>query len=141
MRFAKTSSNITRYQMAGARSRCAHSTSHSLINRPHHRLRPRRRRSRSRLKGDLIEMKGNAKVLSALVNGAGLEACLMLQYQLDARLLKRIGLKKNASNASEMAEDAEGFLKRVTDRIILLGGDPSYQVAAIADRGTVTALL
>ncbi len=86
-------------------------------------------------------MKGNLNVIAALQAAAAQEAHLNLQYRLNTRSVKFMGLKKLTSKLDKFADDAHGFLKYVTDRNLFLGGDPSYETAAIVEQTSVTELL
>jgi bacterioferritin len=86
-------------------------------------------------------MKGNVDVIKSLQAAAALEAHLNLQYRLNARSLKFMGLKKLTCKMKKFGDGAHCFLKKVTDRVLFLGGDPSYDVAPIVEQTSVTALL
>jgi bacterioferritin len=86
-------------------------------------------------------MKGNADVIKALESAAAQEAHLNLQYRLNARSLKFMGLKKLTCKVGTFADDAHYFLKKLTDRTLLLGGDPGYDIAPVVEQTDVTALL
>jgi bacterioferritin len=86
-------------------------------------------------------MKGSPEVLKALQTGADAEATLNLTYRLDRRSLKFMGLKKLEGKMEAYGDDGHKFLKLVTDRILFLGGSPSYTLAKITEQATVTALL
>lgn len=74
-------------------------------------------------------MNGNPDVLRALQAALALEAQLNLKYRLDWRVLKFNGLKKLVGTFDKFGDDAHCWMKAVTDRILFLGGDPSYAVA------------
>ena len=86
-------------------------------------------------------MIGNPQVLATLTAAMAREAHLNLQYRLDARLLRFLGVKKTARKVYKLGDDAHDFLKAVTDRLLFLNGDPSYGIAAVTEQKTVTALL
>lgn len=86
-------------------------------------------------------MKGNPEVLASLKAAMAAEAHLNLQYRLDARSLRFIGVKKTAKHINKFGDDAHDFLKCVTDRTLFLAGDPSYGIAPVVEQKTVTALL
>lgn len=85
-------------------------------------------------------MKGSAPVLETLQSAAAAEAHLNLQYRLDARSLKFMGIKQVAKKTDEFGSDTHDFLKYVTKRILFLEGDPSYQIPKIVEQSTLTAL-
>lgn len=85
-------------------------------------------------------MKGNLDVIKALQMAAAQEAHLNLQCRLDARSLKFMGLKKLACKVDKIGSHAHCYLKKVTDRVLFLGGDPSYEVIEIEEQKSVTGL-
>jgi bacterioferritin len=85
-------------------------------------------------------MKSSPEVIKVLEAGADAEARLNLQCRLDQRSLKFMGLKKLAGKARHFGDDAHFFLKKLTDRILLLGGSPAYNAGEILEQSTVTAL-
>lgn len=86
-------------------------------------------------------MKGNLDVIRVLEVAAAEEAHLNLQYRLNARSLKFMGLKKLTCKMKKFGDGAHDFLKMLTDRILFLGGDPGYDVAPVVEQTSVTALL
>lgn len=86
-------------------------------------------------------MKGNLNVIAALEAAAAQEAHLNLQYRLNTRSVKFMGLKKLTCKLHKFGSDAHDFLKYVTDRTLFLGGDPSYEVAEVVEQTSVTELL
>lgn len=86
-------------------------------------------------------MKGNLDVIKALQAAAAQEAHLNLQSRLDARSLKFMGVKKLACKVKKIGDNSHCYLKKVTDRILFLGGDPSYEIAEVAEQKSVTDLL
>jgi bacterioferritin len=86
-------------------------------------------------------MKGNLNVLAALKAAAAQEAHLNLQYRLNTRSVKFMGLKKLTCKLDKFGDNAHRFLKLVTDRNLFLGGDPSYDVAPVVEQTSVTELL
>ena len=83
-------------------------------------------------------MTGNPQVITSLQAAAASEARLAMQYALDKRSLRFIGVKK--TNAGSYSDDAHCYFKKVTKRILLLGGDPSYTIGDIKEQDTVTDL-
>jgi bacterioferritin len=86
-------------------------------------------------------MKGNLDVIKSLQSAAAMEAHLNLQSRLDTRSLKFMGVNKLACKLDKIADHAHCYLKKVTDRVLFLGGDPSYAVSDIAEQKSVTDLL
>jgi bacterioferritin len=86
-------------------------------------------------------VKGNLDVIKALEAAAAQEAHLNLQYRLDARSLKFMGLKKLTCKMKKFGDGAHCFLKLLTDRTLFLGGDPGYDIAPVVEQTSVTALL
>lgn len=86
-------------------------------------------------------MKGSPQVIETLQSAAAAEAHLNLQYRLDTRLLKFMGIRQVAKHADEYGNDTHDFLKYVTKRILFLEGDPSYQIPKVVEQSTLTALL
>lgn len=87
-------------------------------------------------------MIGNPDVVRALQAAAALEAQLNLQYRLDWRVLKFNGLRGLTGLFHGFGDDAHDWLTRVTDRIMFLGGDPSYAMTeAITRSPNITEML
>lgn len=86
-------------------------------------------------------MKGNLDVIKSLQAAAAQEAHLNLQYRLNARSLKFMGLKKLTCKMKKFGDGAHWFLKKVIDRILFLEGDPGYDAAAVVEQTSVTDLL
>ena len=85
-------------------------------------------------------MSGNPEVIKSL-EAAAAEAHLNLQYRLDWRLLKFMGVKKTARNARKFGDDAHTWLKLATDRILFLGGTAGYAIPRVVESPTFTAIL
>lgn len=85
-------------------------------------------------------MKGNPAVLSALQEAINLEATCSLQYLLDARNVKRFGLKLS-KGLKVLHEQCESFMKQLTDRSLFLGGTVELKPAAAGTRNSVTDIL
>lgn len=86
-------------------------------------------------------MKGSPEVISTLRAAQSAEGHLNLQYRLDARCLKAMGVKKTSRHICKYGDDAHDFLQFVTDRVLFLSGDPSYPVAPLVQQNTITSLL
>ena len=85
-------------------------------------------------------MRGNANVMAALQEAINLEGSLALQYLLDARNVKRYGLKL-AKGLKVLHEQCETFGKHLTDRLLFLEGEPRVELAAATTQETVTAII
>lgn len=86
-------------------------------------------------------MKGNPEVIAALEKACAAEAHLNLQYRQDWRSLKFVGVRKVARVTRAFGDDAHEFLKKVTDRLLFLGGKPGYSIPPITEVGTFTEVL
>lgn len=86
-------------------------------------------------------MTGKPEVLATLQAAMAAEAKLNLQYRLDWRSVKFSGAKKLAKDLKEFGHDAHCWLRKVTDRLLFLEGQPSYQVPAVQEQLSVTATL
>jgi bacterioferritin len=85
-------------------------------------------------------MQGNPAVIQAIQGALAMEASLQLQYHLDWRLLKNMGMKGSAKKASAMGEDGEDFLKQLTDRLLYFDASAAYASAETIDAPSVQAL-
>lgn len=83
-------------------------------------------------------MNGNPEVIGTLQSALASEAHLNLQYRHDWRIVKFMGVKKTSKKIDGLGSDAHRFMKKVADRVLFLGGDTTYQVAAIVDQSTLT---
>jgi bacterioferritin len=86
-------------------------------------------------------MQGNPEVIAALEAAAAREAQLNLQYRQDWRSIKFMGAKKTARKLKRFGSDAHDWLKELTDRVLFLGGRPSYSIPAIAEQPNFTEVL
>lgn len=86
-------------------------------------------------------MKGDAAVIATLQTGLQAEAQLNLQYRMDWRSLKFLGVKKTAKKIHDLGTDAHDWMKEFTDRLLFLEAKPTYQIPQIAEEATVTDLL
>lgn len=86
-------------------------------------------------------MTGSPAVIASLRAAQDLEATLSLQYGLDASCLEDMGLKKLAKRADRYSDEAEDYLDKITDRILFLEGDPSFNSANIKAQLSITDLL
>ena len=86
-------------------------------------------------------MKGSPEVIATLQAALLAEAQLNLQYRMDWRSLKFLGVKKTAKKFHALGSDAHHWMKKFTDRILFLGGKPTYQIPAISEETTVTDVL
>lgn len=74
-------------------------------------------------------VEGNPDVIRALQAAIASEGQLNAQYRLDWRVLGFMGIDKIADKFDGYGDDAHTWLKLVTDRCLLLGGDASYEGA------------
>lgn len=86
-------------------------------------------------------MTGNPEVLTALQAAVNAEAQLNLQYRLDQRVLKFLGVDKVASHAKCYGNDTHYYLKLVTKRLLFLGGTPAYAPGPAMEGGSVQAIV
>jgi bacterioferritin (cytochrome b1) len=86
-------------------------------------------------------MNGSPTVIATLVAGVAGESMLNLQYRLDARILRFVGVKKLAKKVNTFGDGCSDYRQMMTDRIKLLGGDAGYSLSgAISEQESVTAL-
>jgi len=69
-------------------------------------------------------MKGNPEVMAGIQNAITIEATMMLQYLLDQRDLKRLGLDL-ADGFKQLHEQCEDHMKQLTSRLLFLEGAPT----------------
>ena len=74
-------------------------------------------------------MKGNSEVMAGLQEAVTVEATLMLQYLLDQRDLKRLGLDL-ADGFKLLHEQCEDHMKCLTSRLLFLEGAADAQSEA-----------
>lgn len=86
-------------------------------------------------------MEGNLQVIETLKAAMVIEGHLNLQYRLDWRAVDLMGGKKIAKHLKHFGHDAHEWLRKVTDRLIFLGGDPGYSIPAIVQASTLTETL
>jgi bacterioferritin len=86
-------------------------------------------------------MKGKPEVLKALQAAIASEAHLNAQYRTDWREVKFMGLKGIQGKIRKFGCDAHGWLKRVQDRVLFLGGSTAYDAAPVTEAESLTELL
>lgn len=86
-------------------------------------------------------MKGSPEVIATLQAALLAAAQLNLQYRMDWRSLKFLGVKKTAKKVHKLGGDAHDWMKHFTDRLLFLEAKPTYQIPEIAEETTVTDLL
>ena len=74
-------------------------------------------------------MKGNPQVIGGLQEAADIEASLMLQYLLDQRDVKRLGLDL-ADGLKQLHEQCEDHMKHLVSRLLFLEGAPTIRAEA-----------
>ena len=85
-------------------------------------------------------MKAPPQVLAGLQESIDLEASLALQYLLDQRDVKRLGLDL-ADGLKQMHEQCQEHLKRITSRLLFLEGAPTITPKPAATHDSVTEIL
>jgi bacterioferritin (cytochrome b1) len=85
-------------------------------------------------------MKGNPQVIAGLQEAADLEASMMLQYLLDQRDAKRLGLAL-ADGLKQLKEQCEDHMKCLVSRLLFLEGAPTIEPKAAATHDSVTEIL
>jgi bacterioferritin (cytochrome b1) len=85
-------------------------------------------------------MKGNPQVTAGLQEAANIEGSMMLQYLLDQRDLKRLGLDL-ADGLKTLHEQCEDHMKQLTSRLLFLEGAPTYQLKTATTHDSVTEIL
>ena len=83
---------------------------------------------------------GDPAVITVLQAALMAEAQLNLQYRMDWRSLKFLGVKKTAKKFKCLGKDAHSWMKNFTDRILFLGAKPVYQIPEISEETTVTEI-
>jgi len=83
---------------------------------------------------------GNPDVLVALQLAVSAEVHLNAQYRADWRLAKFLGVKKTAKKLHSFGDDAHCWAKKVSDRLLFLGGKLNYPVSGIMESETLTAM-
>jgi bacterioferritin len=86
-------------------------------------------------------MKGNPDVVDNLQAILAAEYHLNLQYRMDTKSLKFMGVPKVASKMSKYADRCHQFYQSVTNRLLVLGASPSAEVGTIEEQDTLTKLL
>ena len=85
-------------------------------------------------------MKGNPTVMAGQSEAINLEASMMLQYLLDQRDVKRLGLNL-AEGLKELYEQAEDHMKCLVSRLLFLEGAPTIEPKPAATHDSVTDIL
>ena len=85
-------------------------------------------------------MKGNPQVMAGLQEAVDIEASLMLQYLLDQRDVKRLGLDL-ADGLKQLADQCEDHMKQLVSRLLFLDGAPTINPTAAATHDSVTEIL
>ena len=85
-------------------------------------------------------MKGNSDVMAGLQASADLEATLMLQYLLDQRDAKRLGLDL-ADGLKTLHDQCEDHMKQLVSRLLFLEGSPTIAPKPAATHDSVTDIL
>jgi len=85
-------------------------------------------------------MNGNSEVIKALQAALAVEAHLNVQYRHDWRIVKFMGIRKVSRKIHKLGTETHGFMKKVADRILLLGGDTNYEIGHISDQATLSEI-
>jgi len=85
-------------------------------------------------------MKGNPQVIAGLQEAANMEGSMMLQYLLDQRDVKRLGLDL-ADGLKQMKEQCEDHMKCLLSRVLFLEGAPTIELKPAATHDSVTEIL
>ena len=83
---------------------------------------------------------GSPAVIANLLEMLAAEYNLNLQYRMNARTLKYIGLDKMVGKMKKYADRAHCFYILVTDRLLVLGAKPKVNVGSIGEYDSVTDL-
>ena len=86
-------------------------------------------------------MTGNPEVISTLKQAISAERHMNLQMRQDKLSLKFLGAKKLAGKVDGFADDEHYFYQSLTKRMLLLGGDPSTDIAPTTEADSLTGLL
>ena len=85
-------------------------------------------------------MKGNPQVIAGLQEAANIEGSMMLQYLLDQRDVKRLGLDL-ADGLKQLKEQCEDHMKCLVSRVLFLEGAPTIELKLAATHDSVTEIL
>ena len=85
-------------------------------------------------------MKGNPQVIAGLQEAANMEGSMMLQYLLDQRDVKRLGLDL-ADGLKQLKEQCEDHMKCLVSRVLFLEGAPTIELKPAATHDSVTEIL
>jgi bacterioferritin (cytochrome b1) len=85
-------------------------------------------------------MKGNSDVMTGLQEAITIEASLMLQYFVDQRDLKRLGLDLGGGLAT-LADQCKAHLEDLVGRLLFLEGAPSINPEAAETHDNIGSIL
>ena len=85
-------------------------------------------------------MKGTPQVIAGLQDAVNVEASLMLQYLLDERDVKRLGLNL-ADGLKQLHDQCEDHMKELTSRLLFLEGAPTIEPKPAATHDSITEIL
>ena len=85
-------------------------------------------------------MKAPPQVMAALQESIHMEATLALQYLLDQRDVKRLGLDL-ADGLKQLHEQCEDHMKHLVSRLLFLEGAPTIEPKPAATHDSVTEIL
>lgn len=90
---------------------------------------------------DLLTYGGDARVIDTLRAAIQMEGHLNLQYRMDWRIAKNLGIKSPACKLKDFGHDTHCWLKLVTDRCLFLGGDTGYDVGTVVQSDSFQSML
>jgi bacterioferritin (cytochrome b1) len=90
---------------------------------------------------EMLNFPGDPKVIAVYQEALVFEAHLNLQYRMDQRQLKFMGLKPIAKKMHKFGDDAHRWQGSVTKHLMFLGADAAYKIPEITNQATLTAIL
>ena len=85
-------------------------------------------------------MKGSPPVMAGLQQAVNIESTLMLQYLLDQRDAKRLGLDL-ADGLKQLHDQCEEHMRHLVSRLLFLEGAPTIEPKLAATHDSVTEIL
>jgi bacterioferritin (cytochrome b1) len=85
-------------------------------------------------------MKGSPPVMAGLQQAVNVESTLMLQYLLDQRDAKRLGLDL-AGGLKQLHDQCEAHMRHLVSRLLFLEGAPTIEPKPAATHDSVTEIL
>ena len=78
-------------------------------------------------------MVGNPQVIQALKDALSAERQLNMQYRQDWLSVKNLGANRTAKVLKGFGHDTHCFMKKLTNRILFLGGNPSGPIGPVSE--------